>query len=217
MMTEYTGRLRFVDREIKSVDEEGDVQPVKTVRILQQYVLLPEDNEYFMRYEWVDVPLEVELEIDEDRSHWHPHHELIVAWARGTQLQTWHPKIGWVDCHIHHLIGGFPEERFRVKPDNNAEINLAIAKIEFPDAEINSYGNSVDVIFVRFSDGKYKCVDYCTDWSDIGPIIERENIFLAPIIDGWTASSIDNDTLVYSDTPTKAAALCYLMMKGVEI
>ena len=59
-MKEYTGRLRFVDREITSVDEEGNIQPVKTVRILQQYVLLPEDNEYFMRYEWVDVPLEVE-------------------------------------------------------------------------------------------------------------------------------------------------------------
>jgi hypothetical protein len=59
-MTEYTGRLRFVDRQITLEDGQGNVQPIETVRILQQYVLLPEDNKYFMRYEWVDVPLEVE-------------------------------------------------------------------------------------------------------------------------------------------------------------
>jgi hypothetical protein len=62
------------------------------------------------------------LEVDEDSSNWHPHHELITAWAKGAQIQTWHPKLGWVDCSMHHIIGGFPEYQYRIKPDNSAEI-----------------------------------------------------------------------------------------------
>ena len=78
----------------------------------------------------------------------------------------------------------------------DAEINLAIAKIEHPHE-----------VVIR---------DYCNDWADIGPIIEREKL---------TVGYNDTDRLYFAhdgygndttqaETPTKAAALCYLKMKG---
>jgi hypothetical protein len=96
----------------------------------------------------------------------------------------------------------------------DAEINLAIAKIEYPDSYVTKgHESCAELAGPKLFDQ----LDYCNDWADIGPIIERENMFIAPIYDGWTASSIDNDALVEAETPTKAAALCYLKMKGVEI
>jgi hypothetical protein len=89
----------------------------------------------------------------------------------------------------------------------DAEINLAIAKIEWGD----------DFLDDDYLASLYECVDYVYNWSDMGPIIERENMFIAPIYDGWEASSIECDVPVTAESPTKAAALCYLKMKGVEL
>lgn len=86
----------------------------------------------------------------------------------------------------------------------DAEINIAIVELEYPDAD-----RALDKDFIKACN-----VDYCNNWADIGPIIERENMFIAPIFDGWEASSIDCETPVRAETPTKAAALCYLKMKG---
>jgi len=83
-----------------------------------------------------------------------------------------------------------------------AEINLAIAKIEYPNEPDR---NLIDH-------------NYCSEWSAIGPIIEREKItttfndtYLC-----WIAHDGYNNFLVQSDSLTEAAALCYLNMKGVE-
>ena len=82
----------------------------------------------------------------------------------------------------------------------DAEINLAISKIE----------------------GDYTCVDYVNNWEDIGPIIEREKIklFSSEGVD-WKATLVKPcSELGYkvwvkeAETPTRAAALCYLKMKG---
>lgn len=95
----------------------------------------------------------------------------------------------------------------------DAEINLAIAKIENPQA-------------VREGTTHVFNVDYVNNWSDIGPIIERESINLfhdenwediGP--NEWSASGIrenGKDTGAEAETPTKAAALCYLKMKEGE-
>ena len=96
----------------------------------------------------------------------------------------------------------------------NAEINLAIAKIEFAGKELSQCGDHVDV---RLGAGDYTCVDYVNDWEDIGPIIEREKI----TVDFWDYKQWighnNGDTpfvKTRAETPTKAAALCYLKMKG---
>ena len=89
----------------------------------------------------------------------------------------------------------------------NAEINLAIARIEYPDGSYPQFDTPVSGL----------AVDYCDSWSDIGPIIERELIHLYPQIKDWIAECYgESDVEAYADTPTKAAALCYLKMKGVE-
>jgi hypothetical protein len=96
----------------------------------------------------------------------------------------------------------------------DAEINLAIAKIEYPDNYVTKgQENCAELSGPKLFDQ----LDYCNNWSDIGPIIDRENMFIAPIYDGWQASSIECDLPVTAETPTKAAALCYLKMKGVEL
>jgi hypothetical protein len=88
----------------------------------------------------------------------------------------------------------------------DAEINLAIAKIEYP--ETNNLELWVD----------QNMVDYVNNWSDIGPIIDREglNITIDKTNKVWIAWTWDSSIDVRADTPTKAAALCYLKMKEVN-
>jgi len=103
---------------------------------------------------------------------------------------------------------------------NDAEINLAIAKIEYPDADVSMF--SEDGSAVTIPNIGWGVTDYCNDWSDIGPIIEREKIklFSSEGVD-WKATLVKPcSELGYrvwtqeAETPTKAAALCYLKMKG---
>jgi len=91
----------------------------------------------------------------------------------------------------------------------DAEINLAIAKIEHPDV-------------IRPDTNYVFNVDYCNNWNDIGTIIEREGIGLKRDKNHWEAYryAVDPSSFwvhyAHAETPTKAAALCYLKMKGVE-
>ena len=95
----------------------------------------------------------------------------------------------------------------------DAEINLAIAKIEFAGKELFQCGDHVDV---RLGAGDYTCVDYVHNWEDIGPIIEREGIELEVLNFGWSAGGYHLGVTATAETPMKAAALCYLKMKGIE-
>jgi hypothetical protein len=75
------------------------------------------------------------------------------------------------------------------------------------DNEINTYIADIE--------GRCSTPDYCNNWSDIGPIIEREKIEIVTFgWDGWLAMRNEK---ARAETPTKAAALCYLKMKGVEL
>jgi hypothetical protein len=89
----------------------------------------------------------------------------------------------------------------------DAEINLAIAKIEWGD----------DFLDDDYLASLYECVDYAYNWADIGPIIEREKIELRQSVSGnkWAAVADNTSLHVEAKTPTKAACLCYLKMKGV--
>ena len=98
------------------------------------------------------------------------------------------------------------------------EINKAIAKIEYPDTKIQTFDMRKDAVHV--AEVGIGFVDYVNDWADIGPIIEREKIDIN--YDDkffWSAyGCTDNVALdAMAVTPTKAAALCYLKMKGIEV
>lgn len=75
------------------------------------------------------------------------------------------------------------------------------------DSEINT--------LIADIEGRCSTPDYCNDWADIGPIIEREGIGLTSLVGGWIAN-IGYKFSCEEDIPTKAAALCYLKMRGVE-
>jgi len=79
------------------------------------------------------------------------------------------------------------------------------------DSEINT--------LIADIEGRCSTPDYCNDWADIGPIIEREKI----TVDFWDYKQWIAHNNGYTpfvktraETPTKAAALCYLKIKGVE-
>jgi len=82
------------------------------------------------------------------------------------------------------------------------EINLAVAKIEYP--ETRNLKLWIEQKMVSYTDG----------WYDIGNIIEREKIGIRPVQSGWEA--FHGGSIVIADTPTKAAALVFLKIKGIE-
>jgi hypothetical protein len=105
----------------------------------------------------------------------------------------------------------------------DAEIDLAIAKIEYPEGICHNSTSELTGNTITFISGVQgvHSVGYCNSWFCMGPIIEREGIDL--FYDGkeWQSAygiSLDSTaTITNASTPTKAAALCYLKMKGVEI
>jgi len=101
----------------------------------------------------------------------------------------------------------------------HVKINLEIAKIEFPDysIQVNSKG-----IAIPLGHPYVMGIDYL-EWCWIGEIIEREGINLKRDTNHWEAyRHVDDPSSFWiqfakAETPTKAAALCYLKMKGVKI
>ena len=93
----------------------------------------------------------------------------------------------------------------------DAEINLAIAKIEYPRNDIELVHDNLARVY-KLSGYIMDDFDYCTDWDQIGPIIERERIDVITMgLHKWVAM---REVKAEAETPTKAAALCYLKMKG---
>ena len=93
----------------------------------------------------------------------------------------------------------------------DAEINLAIAEIEYQELVIGLVGDEVEILTDPNDESKF--VDYCNNWEDIGPIVEREKIDL--IFDKDCCAGGVGDIYIEAETPMKAAALCYLKMKGM--
>ena len=66
----------------------------------------------------------------------------------------------------------------------------------------------------------YGMYHYATDWSQGGPIIEREKIGIVPMADGWEAQFEDEriGKVSYGPTYLIAAMRCYVMAKlGEEV
>ena len=97
----------------------------------------------------------------------------------------------------------------------DAEINLAINRIEAGDSRyIGTYTGG------ELTGYGIQTTDYVNNWADIGPIIEREELDITCWgTNKWSANNSDSKLAFYkeyAETPTKAACLCYLKMKGVE-
>ena len=58
----------------------------------------------------------------------------------------------------------------------------------------------------------YKTNKYSTNWSQGGPIIEREGLTLTHQADRWAAQT-DADLFAYGPTPLIAAMRCYVASK----
>ena len=70
----------------------------------------------------------------EDRSKWHPHHDLIVAYARGAEIQF------WTDGKWEDAVGA-PcwnlEIKYRIKPDNSEKTAKAEKDLRWLENEVN--------------------------------------------------------------------------------
>ena len=98
----------------------------------------------------------------------------------------------------------------------DAKINLAIAKLEYPDYKIRAWEGKATVTPVGHP--SIRGIDYM-EWFWIGPVIEREKLTLGyndTYVTYFTHDGYGNFT-AFAETPTKAAALCYLKIKGVEV
>ena len=110
----------------------------------------------------------------------------------------------------------------------DSEINLAIAKIEYPDAayiDINSEeSEDVEVCYKYTINNKVldytSHFDYVNNLADIGPIFEREKIPISysPIYKVWKEGygMHDFNGRIKDKSLTKTLALCYLKTKGIE-
>lgn len=81
------------------------------------------------------------------------------------------------------------------------EINQAIAKIEYPN--------------YKPSGMHFEMFDYCTNWSAMGPIVERERMKIVPLMSKWRVYK--NGIYAQESRLCHAAAMCYLKAKGVEL
>ncbi len=101
-----------------------------------------------------------------------------------------------------------------------AALDWAVAKCE-PDDTVRIYFDEDTGEKLCHDDWDVPEFSPSTDWSQGGPIIERECIDLqyqGGETDVWAADMFNADSMVYGDTPLIAAMRCYVASKlGVEI
>jgi len=87
--------------------------------------MLMRDEETQILYEFTisDEGKYIVEPVDENQANWHPHHDLIVAWARGAEIEFFHKELKvWKYCKPAWNVG----DQYRIKPDNSE----TIAKLE---------------------------------------------------------------------------------------
>lgn len=100
-----------------------------------------------------------------------------------------------------------------------AALDWAVAKCEGLDALLDKsypYDKVTGVWVNGFPE--QKLYSPSTDWSQGGPIIEREKISIDYDRDIWNASKSDQSAYYQGDTPLEAAMRCYVASKlGDEV
>lgn len=103
----------------------------------------------------------------------------------------------------------------------NREINKAVAEVLLKDYNLSD-GHGDSVVCTRMDICSCFKVDYCNNWSDIGPIIEGNHISIdwCPDDEFYQARSqwisddfgIDSSCFFNDKNPKRAAAICFLMI-----
>lgn len=74
------------------------------------------------------------VKVEEDTSKYHPHHDVIVAWAKGAKLQRKDTAASpWADIQTPMF---FSHYQYRVKPDNEDKIREIKKTIKELEAQI---------------------------------------------------------------------------------
>lgn len=105
--------------------------------------------------------------------------------------------------------------KVKVSDANVLELNYMVTLCEFPDPD---YNDEDRLVYVTLDVG----IGYyspATDWSQGGPLIEREEIALMPGYQWEAVKNGDDDTYVnHGPTPLIAAMRCYVASKlGEEV
>jgi hypothetical protein len=101
---------------------------------------------------------------------------------------------------------------------SDAEINLAVAAIQFPQSEINTpYYHRPDA-YIYHRNGTHEAKGYCNNAADAWPIITKSLIELVPNKSGeWQANSVCGEfRQPYQDKALRAAMIVFLMMQESE-
>lgn len=101
--------------------------------------------------------------------------------------------------------------KIKTRELTGAALDWAVAKCAGSDPEIFEYGGATCLRF------EYRLYSPSTDWSQGGPIIERERIallmydyFWMATMDDWTTAHIDAPWVKQGPTPLIAAMRCYV-------
>lgn len=93
-----------------------------------------------------------DVELAEDRTNWHPHADVIIAWAKGEKIQHKHNGSGpWLEtpsaihCEVVQQCCFFNENEYRIKPDNSEEIDRI-------KQEIQTHGKAIDELQARLKE-----------------------------------------------------------------
>ena len=95
------------------------------------------------------------------------------------------------------------------------DLNKAVAKCEGYEI-VRMRGNEITFLD-RTDDGALneRQIGYSTDWSQGGPIIEREGLTITHQQNQWAAQT-DDDLFAFGPTPLIAAMRCYVASKQGE-
>lgn len=106
---------------------------------------------------------------------------------------------------------------------SDAEINLAVAAIQFPQSERNTpYYHRPDT-YIYHRNGTHEAKDYCNNPADAWPIIESRFISLQFLQGNWMASvNPSQETgfraacFIERGNPLRAAMIVFLIMQESE-
>jgi hypothetical protein len=113
--------------------------------------------------------------------------------------------------------------KLKVSEANGTVLDWMVAKCECANIRVVRLVNPANVLFLRYAPGQFSDEDVfspSTDWSQGGPIIERENIGVWPSesISGKWGARMLNTYIMYGPTALVAATRCYVASRlGDEV
>ena len=106
--------------------------------------------------------------------------------------------------------------RIKTNTLKDATLNWAVCRAQYPNADM-----SATHVWLDSFDGEedFLIEETSTDWSQAGPIIEREKIDVMPTFGNqWHSTDVSGHVTRFGPTPLIAAMRCYVASKlGDEV